>query len=175
MRLKYNLCFIRQGDRLLMLNRAKPPVLGLWHGVGGKLELGETPYASVLREVKEETGMAINEARFAGVVTWESGHGEIGGMYVYIVELPEDFSAVPPTPLETAEGILSWKPVQWVTREDNQGVPAHVRQFLAPMLRTSECWDYRCVFQDGRLISCKPIPLDPGYGEACLPMKSASI
>ncbi|MFH5187192.1 NUDIX domain-containing protein [Paenibacillus sp. TAB 01] len=166
MRLKYNLCFIRQGNRLLMLNRAKPPLVGLWHGVGGKLEPGETPYASVLREVREETGIALAEARFAGVVTWEADGGGLGGMYVYIAELPEADRSAFPAPVETAEGLLAWKAVEWVTRADNQGVPAHVRHFLTPMLGSSECWDYRCLFHEGRLLSCEPLPLDPVFGEA---------
>lgn len=157
--LKYNLCFIHRGAELLMLNRAKPPLVGLWHGVGGKLEPGETPFESVLREVREETGITLNEARFAGVVTWESDPGEFGGMYVYIAELPEDNAEALMLPRETVEGTLAWKTVEWVTRPDNQGVPAHVRQFLGPMLASADCLDYRCKFQAGTLLSCDPIPL----------------
>ncbi|WP_317951282.1 NUDIX domain-containing protein, partial [Rossellomorea marisflavi] len=48
---KYTLCFIQRNDEILMLNRDKPPVLGLWNGVGGKVADGETPTACILREI----------------------------------------------------------------------------------------------------------------------------
>ncbi|HVU34491.1 MAG TPA: NUDIX domain-containing protein [Opitutaceae bacterium] len=48
------------GDHLLML-RAKPPNLGIWSPIGGKLEmdLGESPFECAVRETFEETGFAI--------------------------------------------------------------------------------------------------------------------
>ncbi len=54
--LRYTLCFLTRGDSVLMLHRQKPPNLGFWNGVGGRLEQGETPRACMLREVREETG-----------------------------------------------------------------------------------------------------------------------
>lgn len=33
------LCFIRKDDEILMLNRQKAPLQGLWNGVGGKYPL----------------------------------------------------------------------------------------------------------------------------------------
>lgn len=48
------------GDHLMML-RAKPPNLGIWSPIGGKLEmaLGESPFECAVRETFEETGFAI--------------------------------------------------------------------------------------------------------------------
>lgn len=51
------LCFIRKDDEILMLNREKAPLQGLWNGVGGKMEENETPMACILREIEEETGL----------------------------------------------------------------------------------------------------------------------
>ncbi len=53
------LCFLRSGDRVLLLHRRNPPNAGLWNGIGGKLEPGEDPSAGCVREVAEETGMTI--------------------------------------------------------------------------------------------------------------------
>lgn len=57
------LVFIRnsRGEHLLLL-RAKPPNLGTWSPVGGKLEtsLGESPFECALRETLEETGHAVS-------------------------------------------------------------------------------------------------------------------
>src|SRR4051794_9891367 len=46
------------GEHLLML-RAKPPNLGVWSPIGGKLEtaLGESPFECAVRETFEETGV----------------------------------------------------------------------------------------------------------------------
>ena len=48
------------GDLLLLL-RAKPPNLGAWSPIGGKLEtsIGESPFECAIRETREETGHVI--------------------------------------------------------------------------------------------------------------------
>lgn len=49
-----------QGEHLLLL-RAKPPNLGIWSPIGGKLEMatGESPFECAVRETFEETGFVI--------------------------------------------------------------------------------------------------------------------
>ena len=51
------------GEQLLML-RAKPPNLGSWSPIGGKLEtaIGESPFECAVRETEEETGHIITTA-----------------------------------------------------------------------------------------------------------------
>jgi ADP-ribose pyrophosphatase YjhB (NUDIX family) len=46
-------------DRVLVVQRAKPPSEGLWSVPGGKLERGETIAEGIAREVKEETGLEV--------------------------------------------------------------------------------------------------------------------
>lgn len=52
----------RAGEQLLML-RAKPPNLGIWSPIGGKLEMatGESPLQCAIRETAEETGLVVRE------------------------------------------------------------------------------------------------------------------
>ena len=52
-----------QGEHLLML-RAKPPNLGVWSPIGGKLETaqGESPFECAVRETHEETGLVVTTA-----------------------------------------------------------------------------------------------------------------
>jgi 8-oxo-dGTP diphosphatase len=48
------------GEHLLLL-RAKPPNLGVWSPIGGKLETdtGESPFECAVRETFEETGLRV--------------------------------------------------------------------------------------------------------------------
>lgn len=51
------------GEHLLLL-RAKPPNLGSWSPIGGKLEVttGESPFECAVRETEEEVGFQITTA-----------------------------------------------------------------------------------------------------------------
>lgn len=48
-----------RGDQVLLIRRGKEPRKGQWSIPGGMQELGETARAAGLREVMEETGLAI--------------------------------------------------------------------------------------------------------------------
>jgi ADP-ribose pyrophosphatase YjhB (NUDIX family) len=53
-----------KGDKLLLIKRAD---IGLWATPGGMVEVGETLAEAVLRELKEETGLAGKAARLLGI------------------------------------------------------------------------------------------------------------
>ncbi len=44
-------------DKILLIKRTKEPWAGLWHFPGGHVDEGEIPQDSVIREIKEETGL----------------------------------------------------------------------------------------------------------------------
>ncbi len=50
---------IFRDGRVLIVRRARPPVAGLYTLPGGGVELGETLEEAVVREVREETALAI--------------------------------------------------------------------------------------------------------------------
>lgn len=55
-------------DRLLLVQRGRPPGMGSWSLPGGRLEPGESDEAGVRREVLEETGLRVRVGRLAGTV-----------------------------------------------------------------------------------------------------------
>ncbi len=54
--------------RLLLVLRSRPPAALTWSVPGGKCEPGESPAAACVREVGEETGLAVEVIRWAGRV-----------------------------------------------------------------------------------------------------------
>ena len=69
------LCYLEQNGCYLMLHRVKKQQdenAGKWIGVGGKFEEGESPEECARREVREETGLALEEVRPRGIVTFVS-------------------------------------------------------------------------------------------------------
>lgn len=57
---------VRSGDRILLVQRGRPPFQGYWGLPGGGVELGETVEQALLREVAEETGLEVSLTRFLG-------------------------------------------------------------------------------------------------------------
>ncbi len=58
---------IVKDQRVLLVLRAVEPFKGCWDIPGGFLEAGEHPRAGMLREVKEETGLAVRVIELLGV------------------------------------------------------------------------------------------------------------
>ena len=153
--LTYTLCFLTRGDDVLLLHRRNPPNLGLWNGVGGRLEPGEAPPASVLREVQEETGFILPAARWRGIVTWEGYEVKEGGLYVFTAEAP------PGDPHPCDEGDLAWHPRAWVLSAP--AVVSNIHRFGAAVLSYEKPAWHHCRYQAGQLVHYeqRPLPDDP--------------
>ena len=57
-----------RGDAVLLVKRAKPPLLGQWSLPGGMQELGETLEAAARREIREEAGLDLAKIEFLTTV-----------------------------------------------------------------------------------------------------------
>ncbi|OPA75346.1 DNA mismatch repair protein MutT [Paenibacillus selenitireducens] len=157
--IKYNLCFIKQGTKILLLNREFPSWMGCWNGVGGKLEKNEHPRLSVLREIYEETQIDSPNIQFKGLLTWTIlEKNECGGLYLYLAELPEE--AVYQTPKKTDEGILDWKEISWILHPENFGVAANIPSCIDKMLKDKRCFHHHCIFEAGKMIQQIALVID---------------
>jgi 8-oxo-dGTP diphosphatase len=153
----YTICFIKRANQVLMLNRNFAPNMGLWNGVGGKIQKGESPLQCIIREVHEETGIRLNEAVYKGTVCWIVDGEKRGGMYLFVAELPTEYSY--PTPQKTCEGILEWKDISWVTNENNLGVVSNIPKFLPIALENDNHFEHRCAYINGTLAEFESIKL----------------
>lgn len=130
--LKYTICFILRDNEILMLNRQSPSWMGMWNGVGGKIEANESAEECIIREIKEETGIITDNVEFKGNVCWEANGKDLGGMYVFIAKFPESYEY--PAPRRTDEGILDWKDYSWLMHKENKGVVQNIKYYLPKML-----------------------------------------
>ena len=102
------LCYVLQGDRVLMLHRTKKEKdinKDKWIGIGGKFLNRESPDECLLREAYEETGLTLTRWQCRGVVTFLS---DVEDEYMYLFTA-DGFEG---DLKECDEGDL-----QWVSRE----------------------------------------------------------
>jgi|SRR5690625_4205 len=158
MRLHYTICFIKQGDSVLLLNREYPSWMGMWNGVGGKIEMNETPLTCILREIEEETGLKLKHATYKGKVTWESTNkNNVGGMYAFVAEIPKSY--IYETPIKRVEGILDWKKMDWILHPKNKGV-ANLRYFLPLLLSDDQLYRHRFVYNGEDVVDFQSVAIE---------------
>lgn len=152
---RYTLGFLTRGDEVLMLHRKNPPNLGLWNGVGGRLERGETPHSCILREVREETGFILPSARFAGILTWDGFETPPGGLYIFTANVPQG------EPHDCSEGELAWKPRAWVLTAPE--VVSNIHVFGPLVLDGAPPQRYHFSYRDGIIVHHEIQPLKAGW------------
>ena len=73
--------------RVLLVRRSHAPEAGRWALPGGKVEPGELLADAVVREVVEETGLAVRPGREVGVVRRRAPGGGTYEIHCFIVDL----------------------------------------------------------------------------------------
>ena len=159
---RFTLCFCRSDSRVLMLRRSRPPFVGRWNGLGGKVDPGETDAAGALRELQEEAGIReadVEELVRLGDVSWtmrESDGTIRGSMAVYRVALT---GACPlwDGPREIAEGTLAWLLETALLDRDTRTVAPNVPLFYPSMLADPAPAEYRCRYDGFKLESMERV------------------
>ena len=80
------LCHMEKDNKYLMLHRIKKKNdlnQDKWVGIGGKFEDKESPEECNKREVLEETGLMLENARYCGIVTFVSDIWETEYMHLF--------------------------------------------------------------------------------------------
>ena len=84
-----NMCMLRRADgRVLVQNRRDPN----WGGLtfpGGHVEPGESLVDSVIREMREETGLTVHNPRLIGTKSWMQEDGS--GRYLVLLYVATEY------------------------------------------------------------------------------------
>ena len=110
------LCYIREGEKTLMLHRNKKADdmhEGKWNGLGGKVEGGESPEACAIREVMEESGLLVSKPQLKGFITFPNFDGQ-NDWYVHVYCFDEFSGEL----IDSPEGHL-----QWIDNADLKDIP----------------------------------------------------
>lgn len=94
------LCMVYSGSKLLLQNRVKPD----WQGLtfpGGHIEPGESIVEAVIREMKEETGLDIQQPILCGVKQFPIEDGR----YIVFLFKTDRFSG---ELVSSEEGTMEW-------------------------------------------------------------------
>jgi 8-oxo-dGTP diphosphatase len=73
-----------EAGRLLLIKRRNEPGAGLWSLPGGRIEAGETDEQAVVREILEETGLAVTAGALLGAVERPGRDGAIADIRDYL-------------------------------------------------------------------------------------------
>lgn len=124
-----------EDGRVLLMERAQEPNLGLWSPCGGKLktELGESPHACACREAAEEMGMTITprDLHLTGLVS-EHGYAGQSHWLMFLFEVRPRLSSLPPPHREGRFAFLT--PAEL----DSLPLPVTDREQLWPLF-----WNHR--------------------------------
>ena len=128
-----------------MLYRRFPPNQGLWNGVGGHIEPGETPRQAVIREVAEETGYQVENPQFAGLLTWDGFEIPPGAIAIFTAQVPHKLFVT------NHEGELGWKSRQWACTDP--AVVDNIHVFLPKILAGERPMHYHFSYREGMRVS----------------------
>lgn len=128
------LCFVFHGDDVLLMRRAphKRIFPNQYNGLGGHIERNEDPYTGARREIKEESGLDVQQLRLCAVHNIDTG--ESSGIMLFIFTARSTSRDITVT---SPEGSLHWIPLaqldQYDLVEDLPVVLPHITSAQTPV------------------------------------------
>jgi len=122
------LLFSKNNDKVLMVKRNKKPYKDCWNGIGGKLEVAETPIEAAIRECKEETNIDLKEPKHFITYQYPDDNPINSGTILHVVYDFIDMVDVS----DNEEGHYEWKNIDFVLDFSNQEIAgfSNVSQFV---------------------------------------------
>ena len=109
-----NMCMICDGNgNVLVQNKKNHPTWCGWNFPGGHVERGEFVTPSVIREMKEETGLTIDSPRLCGIKEFHKSKD--GKRYIVFLYVANRFSGELKS---SSEGEVFWHPLSELTHSD---------------------------------------------------------
>ncbi len=98
------LCFVRNGDDVLLMKRAphRRVFPNRYNGVGGHIERDEDPLTCAHREILEETGLHVHNVRLRAVYNIDTG--DTSGIALFVFTAWSETREV----IASEEGTLHW-------------------------------------------------------------------
>lgn len=126
--IKILLLFTNNYKQVLLVKRNKNPYINCWNGIGGKIEVNETPIEAAIRECKEETGIIITKPKL--LVTYiypeeniQNSNTRLNILYDFVdnVEIADNI-----------EGHYEWKNIDFVMDATNKNIAglSNLNQFV---------------------------------------------
>lgn len=158
------LCYMEKDGCWLMMHRVRKQQdenSGKWIGIGGHLEDGESPDECMLREIREETGLAPEGLRLRGILTFILP--DWGDELTFLYTCHAKGNSLPPLP-DCQEGVLQWVPLDRVT---DLSLWEGDRIFLPLLLSRTDLFSLKLIYAPGgslvrAVLDGEEVPVLPG-------------
>lgn len=118
-------CFLEYEDKfVILLRHSHKPNGNTWGLPAGKVEVGESDEAALLRELREETGYSADKSQLEHLGDYEFGDAEHNNVYTfatYRIKLAEPYQMI----LEDA----AHADYEWVTADECNALPNLIPDF----------------------------------------------
>lgn len=134
------LCLLYRGNEVLLQDRVKAD----WRGFalpGGHVEPGESIVESVIREMREETGLTVIRPKLCGVKQFPTDEGR----YLVILFKSDEFSG---ELVSSREGRMEWVSLDRLSEYDTV---SDLQELLDVMLR-EDLTEFQYIIEDGNWI-----------------------
>lgn len=142
------LCYIRDGNKTLLLHRTKKKndiLAEYWIGLGGHVdtENGESPHDCIVREVMEESGLGVRPI-LRGIITFRNLEPEKDDWYAYVFTALEFQGEI----IDSREGDLRWVDDSELAQLN---IPEGDRLFLRWLQENNQVFSATFTYEQGKL------------------------